>query len=107
MWTPARTTRSETRQGGKFTTHGGAFTQRPSVAKWRLHKVKWVDDVAVSGAMRWHRRTGVVVAAVIVGGAGAVAGRLRLRWNDSARHPWATVRGTLGGQAVRFTFPAA
>jgi hypothetical protein len=94
-------------QGGTFTTHGGAFTQRPSVAKWRLHKVKWVDDVAVSGAMRWHRRTGVVAAAVTVGGAGAWAGRLRLRWNDSARHPWATVRGTLGGQAVRFTFPAA
>jgi pimeloyl-ACP methyl ester carboxylesterase len=93
-------------QGGRFTTAGGAFTSDRPVVRWRLHRVRWVGDVAVSGAMTWHRRTGAVRARVVVSGAGAVDGRLRLRWDDGERHARAVAAGRLGGRPVEFRFPA-
>jgi pimeloyl-ACP methyl ester carboxylesterase len=93
-------------QGGRFFTIGGAFTADRPVARWRLSKVRWVRDVAVSGRMTWNRRTGAVRAHVTVAGPGAVPGRLVLRWDDGRRHPPATVTGRLGGERVDFRFPA-
>jgi pimeloyl-ACP methyl ester carboxylesterase len=93
-------------QGGRFTTTGGAFTSDRPVARWRLSRVRWVGDVAVSGTMTWHRRTGMVRARVTMTGPGAVDGRLRLRWDDGRRHAPARAIGRLGGEPVEFRFPA-
>ncbi|HKE71897.1 MAG TPA: hypothetical protein VKB55_21740, partial [Nocardioidaceae bacterium] len=93
-------------QGGRFFTIGGAFTSDHPVARWKLSRVRWVRDVAVSGSMTWNRRTGAVRSRVKVDGSGAVPGRLALRWNDLRRHASATVRGRLGGESVHFGFPA-
>ncbi|HYJ67456.1 MAG TPA: hypothetical protein VEX15_07310 [Nocardioidaceae bacterium] len=93
-------------QGGRFFTIGGAFTSDHPVVRWRLSEVRWVRDVAVSGTMTWHRRTGAVRAHVTVEGSGAVPGRLTLRWDDGRRHAPASVAGRLGGEPVEFRFPA-
>jgi hypothetical protein len=94
-------------QGGHWGYRGGAFNQRHPVSVYTLHHVRWVDDVAVSGTMRWHRRAGVIDANVRVSGPGTDPGRLRLTWNDLDRHAVAIVRGTIAGQPVSFTFPSA
>ena len=94
--------------GGTFRVlPGGGFTADHPVVRWRLDHVRWVRDVGVTGRMAWHRQTGLVTARVQVGGKGAVPGRLRLRWRDTDRLAEATARGRLGGQRVRFTFPAS
>jgi hypothetical protein len=53
-------------RGGSFTTTGALRT------RWRLHDVRWVSDVSVSGTARWDRTTGRVRARVTVRGKGAV-----------------------------------
>jgi hypothetical protein len=93
-------------QGGRFFTIGGAFTSDHPVARWRLSKVRWVRDVAVSGTATWRRRTGAVRAHVTVEGPGAAPGRLTLRWDDGRRHARATATGRLRGEPVHFRFPA-
>ena len=93
-------------RGGSFSLEGGSFTARPSIVRWDLDHVRWVRDVAVTGAMRWNRRSGAVTARVHVDGRGAVPGALVLRWNDSETQPVGTATGRLGGQPVRDRFPA-
>ena len=92
--------------GGTFTTTGGAFTARRPVVRWRLRDVRWVDDVAVSGTMRWQRATGAVEAGLRVRGPGAARGRLSVRWNDWEPTAIAVARGTLAREHVRFSFAA-
>jgi pimeloyl-ACP methyl ester carboxylesterase len=87
-------------RGGSFTTTG------LNHVKWRLDHVRWVRDVAVSGTASWDRTSGQVRASVKVEGDGARPGNLRLRWNDWEPTASATAVGTLGGEQVRFTFPA-
>jgi pimeloyl-ACP methyl ester carboxylesterase len=94
-------------QGGRWSYRGAAFTKPHPVAVYTLHRVRWVKDVAVSGTMRWHRKTGVVEANVRISGRGAHPGMLRLTWNDLDRHAVAVARGTIAGQPVSFTFPSA
>jgi pimeloyl-ACP methyl ester carboxylesterase len=93
-------------RGGTFKTRGGTFTSKRPVVRWRLSDVRWVEDVRVSGSMRWVRDTGEVRATLTVRGRGAVPGRLNLRWDDWQPTAAATARGTLGGERVRFSFPA-
>jgi pimeloyl-ACP methyl ester carboxylesterase len=94
-------------QGGHWKYRGGGFTRPHPVAVYTLHNVRWVRDVAVSGTMRWHRKSGVVEADVRISGSGAQPGRLRLAWNDLDRHAAATARGTIAGRPVSYTFPSA
>jgi hypothetical protein len=93
--------------GGHFTTYGGSFTQPHPVVNWQLDGVRWVKDVAVTGTMHWHRRTGKVAGNITVSGPGAERATLRIVWNDLDRHAVATARGVIAGQPVSFTFPSA
>jgi pimeloyl-ACP methyl ester carboxylesterase len=94
-------------RGGMFSTRGGSFTSERPVARWRLSDVRWVEDVRVSGSMRWVRDTGAVRASLDVRGPGAAPGRIRLRWNDWRRTATAHASGTLGGERVQVSFPAS
>jgi pimeloyl-ACP methyl ester carboxylesterase len=94
-------------RGGTFRTRGGSFTSERPVVRWRLSDVRWVEDVRVSGSMRWVRDTGAVRASLDVRGPGAAPGRVRLRWNDWRHTATAHASGTLGGERVRFSFPAS
>jgi pimeloyl-ACP methyl ester carboxylesterase/uncharacterized protein YodC (DUF2158 family) len=74
---------------------------------FRLHDVRWVSGVRVSGTARWNRASGRIRAKVSVTGRHATPGRLKLRWNHWHRHAVARAKGTLGGERVRFQFPAS
>jgi pimeloyl-ACP methyl ester carboxylesterase len=87
-------------RGGTFSTEGYDHVS------FRLHNVRWVTDVRVSGSITWDRTTGVISASVDVGGHGAVEGRLKMHWNDWGREPTAIVTGTLDGNPVSYAFTA-
>ncbi len=93
-------------QGGRFSTHGGHFASDHPLVRWQLHRVRWVRNVALSGNLQWHRRSGMVRAQVRVTGFGGLSGHLTLRWDDQQRQPTADVAGRLGGEHVRLRFPA-
>ncbi|MFN8195362.1 MAG: alpha/beta fold hydrolase [Nocardioidaceae bacterium] len=83
-------TRGRGLRGGTFTTSGLVDVS------FRLHRLRLVRDLAVSGTMRWHRRPGTVRAVVRL--AGPVHGRLTVAWDD--RTAVATASGRLDGQRV-------
>jgi pimeloyl-ACP methyl ester carboxylesterase len=87
-------------RGGTFDTAGWRRV------RWRLHDVRWVSDVKVSGRASWDRSNGRIRARIRVAGGGAEPGRLKLRWNDWRRHAPATAKGILGGVRVLLEFPA-
>ncbi len=87
-------------RGGSFVTSGYG------PVSWTLDGVRWVRDVAVSGAASWDRRTGAIRASVTLEGSGLPGGRLRLRWNDLEPLAKAHVRGMLEGRTIDLTIPA-
>ena len=87
-------------RGGRFTTTG------LNHVRWRLHRVRWVRDVAVSGEVDWKRRSGAVTASVRIVGPGAARGRLVLAWNSWDQLGRATARGRLEGRRVEMRFAA-
>jgi pimeloyl-ACP methyl ester carboxylesterase len=94
-------------QGGSFHYRQTGHYYRTPVIHWNLDQVRWVKDVAVSGTMRWNRRSGAIVADVTVGGSGTSSGTLHLSWNDLDRHSVASARGMVGGQRITVQFPSA
>ncbi len=94
-------------RGGHFSVRGGGFRQTDPVVTWHLKRVRWVRDVAVTGTMTWHRRSGQVVAALRVRGTGAAPARLRITWNDLSPRAVARATGRVRGAYVSLRFPAS
>jgi pimeloyl-ACP methyl ester carboxylesterase len=89
-------------RGGSFVASGDYLAYAP--IRLRLRGVRFVPDLAVSGTVRWDRRTGTVRARLRLGG--AAHGRLRIAWSTGATRAVATLRGTVGGRPARLTMPA-
>jgi pimeloyl-ACP methyl ester carboxylesterase len=88
-------------RGGWFTVEGDESV------KLDLHKVRFVADTTVDGRATWNTTTGRVTARVAVKGPGGVTAALQMRWDDTARHPRATVTGRTGsGTRLAATLPA-
>ncbi|MGL5825472.1 MAG: alpha/beta fold hydrolase [Nocardioides sp.] len=85
-------------RGGTFTTTG------LSKVRFRLNELRLVDEVAVSGRMRWNRSTGRVVARVQV--SGQASGKLKVSWNEYDHQARARLKGRIGGAPVRLRLPA-
>ncbi len=87
---------------------GGWFTLEGDVSvKFDLHKVRFVADTTVDGTATWNTGTGKVTAQVVVKGPRGATATLRMRWDDLARHPRATVSGRTGsGTRLAATLPA-
>ena len=66
--------------------------------------MRFVSDLAVSGSVEWNRRAGTVRARLRL--AGARRGTLRIGWSTRAPRAVASIRGTIGGRAVRLSTPA-
>lgn len=94
-------------QGGSFHSRGGGFTKPHPVVRYRLDRLRWVSDVAVDGTMRWHRKSGRIVADVSVDGPQGTTATLHLTWNDLDRHARAQATGTVDGRVVDVRFPSA
>ena len=86
-------------RGGTFTSTGD-----PEV-KLRLGQLKWVDDVRVTGTVRWDRTTGEVVARLAVAGPATQHGEVVIRWNELRPRPAATIGGRIGGRNIVATMP--
>jgi pimeloyl-ACP methyl ester carboxylesterase len=88
-------------RGGWFTVDGD------EIVKLDLHKVRFVADTTVDGQATWNTASGQVTAKVAVKGPGGATATVRMRWDDLARHPRATVTGRTGsGAALAATLPA-
>jgi pimeloyl-ACP methyl ester carboxylesterase len=84
---------------------GGTFhTTGLTSVGFKMSELKWVDDLGLSGTVRWDRATGAIVGEVTMGG--AIAGTLTISWNDW--HPLAQAHavGVVGGERVDLTFAA-
>jgi hypothetical protein len=89
-------------RGGSFTTTGAFLAYTP--VRFRLRGVRFVPDLAVSGAVEWNRRESRVTARLRL--RGAVSGRLRLRWRIDDIRAVAFMTGKLEGRPVRLRTPA-
>ena len=84
---------------------GGTFhTTGLTNVGFKMSKLKWVDDLGVSGTVRWDRATGAIVGEVTM--VGAITGTLTITWNDW--HPLAQAHavGVVGGERVDWWFAA-
>ena len=80
-------------RGGWFGVQGGESVQLD------LHKVRFVADATVDGRATWNTGTGLVTARVVVKGPHRTGATVRMRWQDRARHPRATLTGRTGSGA--------
>jgi hypothetical protein len=88
-------------RGGWFTVEGDESVLLD------LHKIRFVADTVVNGRATWNTRTGAVSARVTVKGPRGITATVRMRWDDLARHPRATVSGRTGfGARLAATLPA-
>ncbi len=114
-WTAARTvgdgwsrwwlmygTKGHGLRGGRFTTGGAAYYSYGPLTL-DLNKVRYANDLAVSGEAVWDRGEERYSADLRV--SGARRGRLVMSW-PSAQNAVAEIRGRLGGRVVRLRTPA-
>jgi hypothetical protein len=85
-------------RGGTFTTTG------LDDVSFEMDGLRWVDDLRVSGRVRWDRTTGEASATMRL--AGASGGSLEATWNDWETQAEAHVTGRVGGRAVDVFVPA-
>lgn len=92
---------------------GGTFrvVSQSSLVHATLNKVKWTEDLAVSGKVDAPAgRSGTVRAHLMVADAsansGARSGELTVEWTEGIADSTAAIRGTLDGAAVRARTPA-
>ncbi len=90
-------------RGGRFSARGEYLSSRPMTL--RLRGVRFCADVAVSGTVVWHRRTGAVRATIRFG-----AARASLAWSlatlDAAELRGRVARPGKAPLALRLTLPA-
>lgn len=79
---------------------GGSFSFEAFDAGYvfTLDQVRWTEDLAVSGTVRWNQETGAVTAELTLAGAGT--GTVGLAWNDRETDAVAKVTGTIGGRKL-------
>lgn len=89
-------------QGGHFQYRGSG-----NLTHYTLKKLKWVEDVEVSGTMKWgYNYPGGVTAHITVGGAGTEAGKLTINWNSRLPLAQAAISGKIGGRKIAATMYA-
>jgi pimeloyl-ACP methyl ester carboxylesterase len=89
-------------RGGRFAAVGAYLAYHP--LRLRLHRARFVGDLAVSGTVEWDRRALRVRARLRL--SGAHSGLVRIRWPTRATRTVAHLRGRLGGRPVRLRTPA-
>jgi pimeloyl-ACP methyl ester carboxylesterase len=75
------------------------------VTRFKLHRIKLVPGVAVSGKATWERYGEVMQVQLQLSGSGP-HGKLHGRWNTRRTGATAVLAGKLNGHKVRLTFPA-
>jgi hypothetical protein len=78
-------------RGGEFT-----YVRSENGYDFDLDRVKWTDDVEVSGTISWNLFTDDISADVRVFQNGRRVGRLDIEWDDAQRNAVARLSGTIG-----------
>lgn len=78
-------------RGGRF-----VISRLAGASRVTLEHVRWVSDIAVSGTLVTHGRSGPVKAALHVDGMRSARGTLHIHWIEGDERPRATIFGTLG-----------
>ncbi|HEX3810469.1 MAG TPA: alpha/beta fold hydrolase [Rhizomicrobium sp.] len=81
-------------RGGRFTV-----SQTKTGNLLKLEKLKWTNDLEVSGTIDWNQNTGVIVAAISLATTGHT-GKLKISWNDRQTNARAAITGQIDGQSV-------
>jgi pimeloyl-ACP methyl ester carboxylesterase len=83
-------------RGGEFT-----YLQQPDGYEFDLDRVRWTEDLEVSGTIRWHTASGKVSADVTLRRYGKNIGNLNFAWNDVEVNALASIGGTINGNRVK------
>ncbi len=91
-------------RGGRFTVTEG----KNGVLNARFEKLRWADDLSVSGTLAWAPHAGEALARVHVHvrGKAGVGGRLSVRWPEGTADARARIEGRIGGQRLLAEAPA-
>jgi pimeloyl-ACP methyl ester carboxylesterase len=82
-------------RGGEFT-----YTLQRYGQEFELNRVKWTEDLEVSGGIRWNQNTDLITADVKLFQNNRRVGTLSITWNDGQRDAIATISGTIGNQPL-------
>ena len=88
---------------------GGHFTvsvDKKGVSHARLDKLRWADDLSVSGTLAWSENEGEALARVHVRSKAAVTGRFTVRWTEGIADARARIDGRVAGARVLAEAPA-
>jgi hypothetical protein len=82
---------------------GGEYTYglEPDGYAYELNRVKWTEDLEVSGTLRWQLASGDVIADIRLRQDGRNIGNLDIEWNDVDSNAVATLTGTINGSRVK------
>ena len=83
-------------RGGEYT-----YVLEPFGYAYDLNRVKWTEDLEVSGTLRWKLASGDVIAEVRLRQDGRNIGTLEIEWNDVQKNAIATLTGTINGARVK------
>jgi pimeloyl-ACP methyl ester carboxylesterase len=89
-------------RGGRFTVRTGAGGRREAV----LTKLRWAEDLWVSGTLAWTPHRGEAVAQVRFGSKGGPGGKMTARWPEGVAEARARLRGKVAGRALVASAPA-
>ena len=76
----------------------------PVEIRFAMDRMSWVEDLQVSGKVRWDRYTGEIRATVDF--EGSATGSLNLSWNDWDKLAQAEATGEVGNDEIDWSFPA-
>jgi pimeloyl-ACP methyl ester carboxylesterase len=83
---------------------GGGFTYEETETGYQfyLQKLKWTEDVAVSGTVSWDQdpSSNLITAQVTLESGGKHVGTLQIQWNDGDINAMASVRGEIQGASL-------
>jgi hypothetical protein len=81
---------------------GGTFSVKAQRDGYTLtlHKVRWSEDLAVSGTLRCPERSGRVAGDLTLTGADELSGALSVSWLEGAAQARAQIHGKLGTALV-------
>jgi pimeloyl-ACP methyl ester carboxylesterase len=89
--------------GGGGGLRGGTFsyTRNGSGYDFDLNRVRWTEDLEVSGTIHWNQLTDVISSDVRLRRSGRNAGQLKIVWNDRQRDAVAALTGKIGDLDVK------
>jgi pimeloyl-ACP methyl ester carboxylesterase len=89
-------------QGGHYD-----YNSPGNLTYFTLDKLKWVEDLEVSGKMKWgYAYPGGVIAHLTLGGSATEPGELTVTWDSRVPLAQATITGKIGGRKISATMYA-